>query len=223
MITTDQNMSSLSLFLDEIRKYPILTAEEERELAQKIAQGDLSAKEKFINSNLRFVVSIAKKFHVEQMSLMDLIQEGSIGLIKAVEKFNPEKGYRFSTYAKYWIMQSILRAIDLKCDPNVISLQIHVDENGETELGDLIPDDNLTPEEIAITESQKDMIEDLITNSHLTDAEEKVIRMRYFDYADYSKIAKTLGKTRMSIQNIERKALKKIRLMAKNFPKEFFL
>ena len=99
------------MYLREIGKIPLLTYEEESELAQKIIQGDEEAKQKLAESNLRLVVSIAKKYVGRGMLFLDLIQEGNMGLIKAVEKFDYNKGFKFSTYATWWIRQAITRAI----------------------------------------------------------------------------------------------------------------
>ncbi len=99
------------MYLREIGKIPLLTYEQELDLAQRILDGDESAKQKLTESNLRLVVSIAKKYVGRGMLLLDLIQEGNMGLIKAVEKFDYTKGYKFSTYATWWIRQAITRAI----------------------------------------------------------------------------------------------------------------
>lgn len=99
------------MYLKEIGKVPLLTAEEEVDLAQRIEQGDEEAKKRLIESNLRLVVSIAKKYIGRGMLFLDLIQEGNLGLIRAVEKFDYRKGYKFSTYATWWIRQAITRAI----------------------------------------------------------------------------------------------------------------
>ena len=99
------------MYLREIGKIPLLTYEEEAELAQKIVEGDEEAKQKLAESNLRLVVSIAKKYVGRGMLFLDLIQEGNMGLIKAVEKFDYNKGFKFSTYATWWIRQAITRAI----------------------------------------------------------------------------------------------------------------
>ncbi len=99
------------VYLKEIGKVPLLTAEEEIELAKRIEKGDKEAKNKLCEANLRLVVSIAKKYLGRGMSLLDLIQEGNLGLIKAVDKFDYTKGYKFSTYATWWIRQSITRSI----------------------------------------------------------------------------------------------------------------
>ena len=103
--------NSIKIYLKEIGKYPLLTREEENKIATAAAKRDLEAKEKLINHNLRVVLSIAKKYMGRGLNLLDLIQEGNIGLIKAVEKFDVSKGFKFSTYATYWIKQSISYAI----------------------------------------------------------------------------------------------------------------
>jgi RNA polymerase primary sigma factor len=108
--TTD----ALGLFLNEIRRHPLLTAAEEVELSKRIEQGDAAAKERMINSNLALVVSIAKKYPQNELPLLDLIQEGIFGLIRATEKFDWRRGFKFSTYATYWIRQAIQRGIENK-------------------------------------------------------------------------------------------------------------
>ena len=102
---------SVKMYLKEIGKIELLNAEQERDIAQRMADGDEEAKEMLINSNLRLVVSIAKKYMNRGLSLLDLIQEGNIGLIKAVDKFDYTKGFKFSTYTTWWIRQAITRAI----------------------------------------------------------------------------------------------------------------
>ncbi len=104
-------MDSIRLYLKDIKKLPLLTAEEEIDLAERIKKGDKHARAKMIQSNLRLVINIAKKYSHLGVSMMDLIEEGNLGLMKAVGKFNPKKGYRFSTYAAWWIRQYISRAI----------------------------------------------------------------------------------------------------------------
>jgi len=104
-------MDAIRLYLKDIKKLALLTAEEEIDLAKKIKRGDKNARSKMIQSNLRLVINIAKKYSHLGVSMLDLIEEGNLGLMKAVEKFNPKKGYRFSTYAAWWIRQYISRAI----------------------------------------------------------------------------------------------------------------
>jgi RNA polymerase primary sigma factor len=118
--TTD----ALQLFLNEMGKYKLLTAEEEVELAKRIERGDKKAKDLMINSNLRLVVSIAKRYQGHGLSLLDLIQEGIIGLIRAVEKFDWRKGFKFSTYATWWIRQAVQRGVANKA--REIRIPVHI-------------------------------------------------------------------------------------------------
>ncbi len=105
------DVSSLSVYLREINKIPLLTREEEVRLARRAAKDDKDAKERLIKANLRFVVNVAKKYQNQGLTLSDLISEGNLGLITAVDKFDVEKGYHFISYAVWWIKQSILKAI----------------------------------------------------------------------------------------------------------------
>lgn len=102
---------SVRLYLREIGKIPLLTLEEEMDLAQKVVKGDKKAKDKMVEANMRLVVSIAKRYSGRGLDFLDLIQEGNTGLLRAVEKFDPDKGFKFSTYATWWIRQAITRAI----------------------------------------------------------------------------------------------------------------
>ncbi len=102
---------SVRLYLREIGKIPLLTAEEEAELAQRIVKGDKKAKDKMVEANMRLVVSIAKRYGGRGLDFLDLIQEGNTGLLRAVDKFDPKKGFKFSTYATWWVRQAITRAI----------------------------------------------------------------------------------------------------------------
>jgi RNA polymerase primary sigma factor len=120
--TTD----ALQLFLNEAGRYKLLTASEEVELAKLIERGDKQAKDLMINSNLRLVVSIAKKYQGHGISLLDLIQEGIIGLIRAVEKFDWRRGFKFSTYATWWIRQAVQRGVANKS--RTIRIPVHIVE-----------------------------------------------------------------------------------------------
>jgi RNA polymerase primary sigma factor len=121
-MTTD----SLQLFLNEAGRYPLLTAAEEVELAKRIERGDKDAKDLMVNSNLRLVVSIAKRYQGHGLSLLDLIQEGIIGLIRAAEKFDWRRGYKFSTYATWWIRQAVQRGVANKA--RTIRMPVHIVE-----------------------------------------------------------------------------------------------
>ncbi len=115
---------SLKFYFTSIKRYPLLTAKDEKQLAKRIARGDIAARQKMIESNLRLVVNIAKKYLNRGFPLQDLIEEGNIGLIKSAERFKAAKGCKFSTYATYWIKQSIERAIANQA--NVVRLPIHI-------------------------------------------------------------------------------------------------
>jgi RNA polymerase primary sigma factor len=156
--TTD----ALQLFFNELRRHPLLTKEEEVELAKRIEAGDLEAKEKLINSNLRLVVSNARRYMRADLNLLDLIQEGIFGLIRAAEKFDWRQGYKFSTYATFWIRQAIQRALENKERtirvPNQVAQRerkvMRIERELATKLGrdpateEIAAEAELTPEEV---------------------------------------------------------------------------
>jgi RNA polymerase primary sigma factor len=125
-LTVEPSLDSLRLYLREIGKVPLLTAEQEVHLAKRIERGDMVAKTQMTEANLRLVVSIAKGYLGRGLSFLDLIQEGSLGLIRAVEKFDYRKGYKFSTYATWWIRQAVTRAIADKA--RTIRIPVHMVE-----------------------------------------------------------------------------------------------
>src|SRR5918995_659451 len=221
---------TLQLFLRDVRRHPLLTAEEEVELAKRIERGDLEAKERMVTSNLRLVVSLAKKYQGHELSLLDLIQEGILGLIRAAEKFDWRKGYKFSTYATFWIRQAIQRGlanqgrtirlpvhigqrerkisraerelgVELERTPTdeeiakradislkeleetreysrtVTSLERPVGEEGDTELGDLLPSDAPEPVEEVEIGLRQEAVHRALEN--LSEQEQAVIRLRY--------------------------------------------
>jgi len=125
-LTVEPSLDSLRLYLREIGKVPLLTADQEVYLAKRIERGEMAAKTQMIEANLRLVVSIAKSYLGRGLSFLDLIQEGSLGLIRAVEKFDYRKGYKFSTYATWWIRQAVTRAIADKA--RTIRIPVHMVE-----------------------------------------------------------------------------------------------
>jgi RNA polymerase primary sigma factor len=148
----DPTVDSLQLFLDGIAKTRLLTAAEEIDLAKRIERGDLDAKDRMTEANLRLVVSIAKRYRNQGLDFMELIQEGSIGLVRAVEKFDHRKGFKFSTYATWWIRQAISRALADKS--RTIRIPIHINQtlqklDGAQRRLEAIGDRDPTFEEIA--------------------------------------------------------------------------
>jgi RNA polymerase primary sigma factor len=125
-LTWETTTDALQLFLREAGRHPLLTAAQEVELAKKIERGDMPAKQRMIQSNLRLVVSIAKNYRNQGLPFLDLIQEGTLGLIRAVEKFDWRRGYKFSTYATWWIRQAVARALADKA--RTIRMPVHIVE-----------------------------------------------------------------------------------------------
>ena len=124
--TVETTTDALQLFLREAGRHALLTAAQEVELAKKIERGDMLAKQRMIQSNLRLVVSIAKNYRNQGLPFLDLIQEGTLGLIRAVEKFDWRRGYKFSTYATWWIRQAVARALADKA--RTIRMPVHIVE-----------------------------------------------------------------------------------------------
>jgi len=120
----ERTTDAMALFLQEVRRHPLLTKAEEVDLAKRIERGDLEAKSRLVNSNLRLVISNARKYQGHELPLLDLIQEGILGLIRASEKFDWRKGYKFSTYATFWIRQAIQRALDNRA--RTIRIPVHL-------------------------------------------------------------------------------------------------
>src|SRR5690348_5363157 len=125
-VSWETTTDALQLFLREAGRHPLLTAAQEVELAKKIESGDAQAKQRMIQSNLRLVVSIAKNYRNQGLPFLDLIQEGTLGLIRAVEKFDWRRGYKFSTYATWWIRQAVARALADKA--RTIRMPVHIVE-----------------------------------------------------------------------------------------------
>ena len=259
--TTD----ALQLFLNEIRRYQLLTADQEIDLAKRIEQGDLDAKERMINSNLRLVVSIANKYQGHELSLLDLIQEGILGLIRAAEKFDWRKGYKFSTYATFWIRQAIQRGLanqgrtiripvhigqrerkiarierelaakhgrpptdeeiaaggEISVEElhetrevmrTITSLERPVGEEGDTELGDLLPSEERQPHDEVEIGLRDETVRAAL--DQLPEQERTVIKLRYGINGDEPtprrEAGRLLGLSPERVRRIEHKALARL-------------
>lgn len=260
-------LDSINMYLKEIRQYPLLSTEQESELLKRIAKGDISARDRLVESNLRLVVSIAKKYQNSGLPLMDLIQEANIGLLIAIDKFEPNLGYRFSTYASWWIKQTISRALDNKAkiirtpsyivedinkmrnaeraltitlgrEPTeteiakemkitvekvkilmnsckeVSSLDVSVDDDEETSVGELIADTSLlTPEANVDSQVRSEILNTVLAT--LEDRESEVIKYRYGlmdgEPKTLEQVGNIYGLTKERIRQIEAKALCKLR------------
>src|SRR5512142_108984 len=133
----ERTTDAMSLFLQEVRRYPLLTKAQEVDLAKRIERGDLEAKSQLVNSNLRLVISNARKYQGIELPLLDLIQEGILGLIRAAEKFDYRKGFKFSTYATFWIREAIQRAIANRA--RTIRIPVHIGQR-ERKIGRVMQD-----------------------------------------------------------------------------------
>jgi RNA polymerase primary sigma factor len=220
--TTD----ALQLFLNEAGRWPLLTKEEEVELAKRIERGDHEAKERMINSNLRLVVSIAKRYQGHGLSLLDLIQEGIIGLIRAVEKFDWRKGFKFSTYATWWIRQAVQRGVANKS--RTIRIPVHIADreqraitsldkplgvDSEGRLADLFASEEAEPEEELTVSLEEDVLRRAV--AQLPEREREVVKRRYGlngdrDPASLEAIGRELGLTRERVRQIEASALEQL-------------
>jgi RNA polymerase primary sigma factor len=255
------------MYLSEIGKVPLLTAVQEVSLAKRIERCDMDARAKLVSANLRLVVSIAKRYVGRGLSLLDLIQEGNLGLIRAVEKFDYRRGYKFSTYATWWIRQAITRGLAdqsrtiripvhmtellnklirvqrrllqelgheptpeeiavemeitpqkvreiLKISQEPVSLETPIGEEGDSQFGDFIADDDAVEAVEAVSESmQKDELSAILHG--LTHRERKVIELRFGLRGEQPRtleeVGKTFGVTRERIRQIEAKTMAKLK------------
>jgi RNA polymerase primary sigma factor len=189
-LSVEPSLDSLRLYLREIGKVPLLTADQEVTLAKRIERGDMDAKQHMIEANLRLVVSIAKGYLGRGLSFLDLIQEGSLGLIRAVEKFDYRKGYKFSTYATWWIRQAVTRAIADKA--RTIRIPVHMVEklnkvvHIERQLVQRLGREPLAEEIAEELEIHTDEVREILRMSQLPISLEKPIGESPFDTASLS-------------------------------------
>jgi RNA polymerase primary sigma factor len=261
-VTTD----ALQLFMNEVRRHPLLSKEEEVELAQAVERGDLEAKDRMVNSNLRLVISNARRYQNLGLPLLDLIQEGTLGLIRAVEKFDWRRGLKFSTYATFWIRQAMTRALETRVrtiklpidliqrerkiaraerelwvslgrEPTVeevarrtelapeevertreapravTSLERPVGEEGDAELGAMLPAEGPTPAE----QTEVSLTEATVRRAvaELPEREREVVKLRYGingdrEPATMSEVGRRLGISPTSVKNIEEQGLARL-------------
>jgi RNA polymerase primary sigma factor len=199
--TTD----SLQLFLNEAGRYTLLTAAQEVELAKAIERGDKRAKDMLVNSNLRLVVSIAKKYQGHGLTLLDLIQEGIIGLIRAAEKFDWRKGFKLSTVKQVREVRTAARA--------VASLDKPVGEDDSATFGDLFASDEKSPEEQVEVELTERALHNAV--SELSEREQRILKLRYALDGDaepksLEEIGRILGITRERVRQLESEALRRL-------------
>src|ERR687884_13356 len=208
-----QTTDALQLFLNEAGRYPLLTAEEEVELAKRIERGDKEAKDRMVNSNLRLVVSIAKRYQGHGLSLLDLIQEGIIGLIRAAEKFDWRRGYKFSTYATWWIRQAVQRGVANKS--RTIRIPVHIVER-EQKIAraerELVLQLERMPTEVQVALDESALHHAI---NELPEREQEVIRMRYgldeeMEPKSLEEIGRRMGITRERVRQIETQALSRL-------------
>src|SRR3954469_20287623 len=164
--SADQTTESFQLFLNQASRYPLLTAAEEIELAKRIERGDLAAKDRLINSNLRLVVRFATRYQGHGLSLQDLVQEAMLGLIRAAEKFDWRRGYKFSTYAVLWIKQSIQRGLDNTGRP--VRIPAHIAQRERTV--------NRTTSDLAVKLNREPTDEEVAKKAKLPLDEVKAVR-----------------------------------------------
>lgn len=227
-------------YLDEIKQYPLLTAKEEREVALLTIKGNKKAQAKLIRANLRLVVSIAKKFATDGVSIEDIVQEGNIGLLKAVEKFDPSFGVRFSTYATYWIKQSIQRAVRgrmsvIKVPTNVAELAIKGQvsdiadsarramtpstsfDDADTKISDLMIGDDPNPQDVADVVITREYLQSVLNK--LPKRTSEVLRRRFGLHskkgkcATFDTISKLMKISKERVRQIEDEGLVLLREM----------
>src|SRR5436853_199716 len=222
----DMTTDSLQLFLKDIGKVRLLTAQEEVDLAKRIERGDLDAKQKMVESNLRLVVSIAKNYRNQGLPFLDLIQEGTLGLVRAAEKFDYRKGFKFSTYATRWIRQAIARALADKA--RTIRIPVHVVEKlnkiGRAERK-LVTELGREPTADERAESPYERAAEILTKEALREAlenlsyrERRVLALRYGLGGEHPRtlveVGRTFNVTRERIRQIENQSLKKLQSLA---------
>ncbi len=221
---TNRESASLDKYLQEIGKEELITVEEEVELAQRIKKGDRAALEKLTKANLRFVVSVAKQYQNQGLSLPDLINEGNLGLIKAAEKFDETRGFKFISYAVWWIRQSIMQAEvlelpkekvtdTLKVSGRHVSVDAPFVEGEDNSLLDVLPNnDSPVADKSLRNEALAREIDRALTT--LTERERDIIRFFFgigCQEMTLEEIGEKFGLTRERVRQIKEKAIRRLR------------
>ncbi|MCR4676608.1 MAG: RNA polymerase sigma factor RpoD/SigA [Sphaerochaetaceae bacterium] len=227
--TFDNEPNSLNTYLKEVERIPLLTREEEYTLAIKAKNGDSAAREKLVTANSRFVISVAKQFQNKGLPLSDLISEGNIGLLIAIDKFEPETGNHFISYAIWWIRQSILKALTEKSRMvrlpankikdadiygiDVTSLDTPINDEEDTNLGDVLESDVDTPEETVVEQSLTEAIDRALSSFNEKERDIIIKRFGLHDTEPMSlqEIGELYGVTKERIRQIEKKVLSSMR------------
>lgn len=207
----ERTLDSMSLFMAEVRRHRLLTRAEEAALSRRIERGDLVAKERLVNSNLRLVISNARSYEGLDLPLLDLIQEGMLGLMRAAEKFDWRKGYKFSTYATFWIRESIQRAIANRARP--IRVPVHIGQR-ERRIGRaraaLVAQLGREPTDEEVELADRDYVLRRALE-RLPEAERNVVMLRYGIDGDeptpLREAGRRLGISSDAVRKLERKAL----------------
>ena len=209
---TNRESASLDKYLQEIGREDLITVEEEVELAQRIRKGDRVALEKLTRANLRFVVSVAKQYQNQGLSLPDLINEGNLGLIKAAEKFDETRGFKFISYAVWWIRQSILQALAEQSGRHISVDAPFVEGEDNSLLDVLVNDDSPMADRSLVNESLAREIDRAL--STLTEREKDIIQMFFginTQEMTLEEIGDKFGLTRERVRQIKEKAIRRLR------------
>ena len=211
------NITNFEIYMKDIREIPLLTQEEEKNLAIKMQNGDIEARKKFIQANLRLVISIANKYKGSYIEFQDLVEEGNIGLIEACKRYDINKGYRFSTYAAFWIKHSILLYInrinnyyfdnDKEDSIRIVSINKIIED-------DVILDIIDEADDKTINNELKQLLKKIIEESDLNQISKKILDLKYGLSGHYLKskqIAKLLNITNAQLKHIEARAIRKLR------------
>lgn len=226
-------MELIGNYYQEVSRFPLLTPEEEKEVTKKIENGDEEARQRLIEANLRLVVSIAKKLYQSEIAfpLLDLIQAGNEGLIKAVKKFDRSKGLKFSTYATWWIFQSITRTFS--DNSRIIKIPEYLKDSLSTEdfirLPRTVSMEKPTGEDITIEDTLPDKHHNTnidegllgLLEQRLTKREFKIIKGRFWEEKTLAEIGRNLGVSRERVRQLESTALETLRSRDKNLLEDF--